>query len=81
MKILAVDDEPLALRSIEGAILEAYPDALIKSFTMTSEALQELTEKGYRPDAVFLDIEMPEISGLELAGKFIEAECDMRTVR
>jgi len=67
MKILAVDDEPLALRSIEGAILEAYPDALIKSFTMTSEALQELTEKGYRPDAVFLDIEMPDMTGVELA--------------
>lgn len=67
MKILAVDDEPLALQSIQKAILEAYPDALVKAYTTTAEALQELKERAYHPDVVFLDIEMPDMTGVELA--------------
>lgn len=67
MKILAVDDELLALQSIQGAILEAFPDAIIQSFTTTSEALRELTDHQYHPEVVFLDIEMPDITGVELA--------------
>lgn len=74
MNILTVDDEPLALQSIEGAIKEVYPDANIRSFTTTAEALQELTGNHYHPDVVFLDIEMPDMTGVELA-KHIKDAC------
>ena len=34
---------------------------------LAAEALAEIAEKGFRPDAAFLDIKMPGITGLELA--------------
>lgn len=65
IRCVIVDDEPLAV-----AILESYVDKtpaleLAGSFTNAFEALTFLqTEK---VDLLFLDIQMPEITGLELA--------------
>ena len=67
MKILIADDETAALHSIERAVREVLPDAEIRIFSLAAEALAEIAEKGFRPDAAFLDIKMPGITGLELA--------------
>ena len=67
MNILAVDNERPSLSILRGAILEAVPDAELRSFMLASEAVREVRENGFRPDVAFLDIEMPGMTGLELA--------------
>lgn len=65
MKILAVDDEQGALKLLVRAITGACPDDTIFSFQSSTKALQCARENHI--DVAFLDIQMPEITGLELA--------------
>ena len=65
MKILCVDDEPLALEMLEQAVREAKPDADIKAFRKQTELLSEARENGC--DIAFLDIHMRGMNGVELA--------------
>jgi two-component system LytT family response regulator len=65
LRVVIVDDEPLARRHLER-LLKAHPDVvLIASCRNAREAQQVLRET--EPDAMFLDIEMPGQSGMELA--------------
>lgn len=74
MRILAVDDEPLALSGLTGEIKKAEQECDIAGFTDPVAALEELGKKDWKPDVVFLDIEMPGINGLMLA-KYIKDIC------
>ncbi len=65
MKILVVDNEELALRSLCKTIKEAVSGAELCSTTSSKDALA--LAKGFEPVIAFLDIEMPEANGLELA--------------
>jgi two-component SAPR family response regulator len=65
MNIMAVDDEPLALMELKSVIMEARPDSTIYCFNTPSEALEYA--KKNRIDISFLDIEMGEMNGLQLA--------------
>lgn len=65
MKILAVDNEEIALRGLCKAIKQALPDAEIFSTQNSSEALSMALH--CEPAVAFLDIEMPKVNGLELA--------------
>ena len=67
MKILALDDERAALNILSRAIREAIPDAELMAYTMISEMLEILRDDNHLPDVAFLDIEMPGMTGLELA--------------
>ena len=67
MLILAIDDEPKALRLLHDAVAEARPEADILDFTDGKDALQAVKEQQLTPDVVFSDIELPEMSGLEFA--------------
>lgn len=67
MRILAIDDEPKALRLLHDAIAEAEPDAEIADFSNGGEALDAVREQGLAPDVVFSDIELPEMTGLAFA--------------
>ena len=67
MKILTADDEQSALNILNRTVKEAVPEADIRSFSRTSDALREIRENGYLPDVAFLDIKMPGMSGLEMA--------------
>ncbi|MGA1938968.1 LytR/AlgR family response regulator transcription factor [Arcobacter sp. YIC-310] len=71
MKILIVDDENLAISRLKRLLNEEGLED-ITSFTNPYEALKQCTKAKY--DAVFLDISMPEITGLELANKILELE-------
>lgn len=65
MRIIAVDDEELALNALVCSIQKAANDAEIHAFSFGEEALAFLQQTPC--DAAFLDIEMPEIGGVELA--------------
>ena len=71
MQIMAVDDENAALSVLMDAIAEAtteqYTDMHIEGFRSTGEALSYAKEHAL--DVAFLDIEMREMTGLELARK------------
>lgn len=66
MKItcIAVDDEPLALQLLTDFIVRTNFLELKASFGSTAEALIYLSENEI--DCVFLDIEMPDLNGIEL---------------
>lgn len=71
MKILIVDDEKLAITRLTRLLNELkYED--ITSFDNPIDALSNLKKTKY--DIVFLDIQMPEISGLDLANTILELE-------
>ena len=65
MRILCVDDEPLALEMLTQAIEEAIPDADLHPFRKQSELLADAEENGC--DIAFLDIHMRGMNGVELA--------------
>ncbi|MBQ9535980.1 MAG: response regulator [Clostridia bacterium] len=67
MKIIAIDDEPKALRLLHNAIAAAEPDAEITDFSDSEEALRAMREQGLRADVVFSDIELPGMTGLAFA--------------
>lgn len=64
-RVLVVDDEPLA-RGMVGAIVRADPDVASVVECGDARQVHELIAE-HRPHVVFLDIEMPEMSGIGVA--------------
>ena len=65
MTCMIVDDEPLAVRLLESYV-EKTPDLeLMASFTDSITAINAV--KAQKPDLLFLDIQMPNFDGMELA--------------
>ena len=65
LSCIIVDDEPLAVRLLESYV-EKTPDLiLLASYTDSINALNAVKEK--KPDLLFLDIQMPNMDGMELA--------------
>ncbi len=65
LRILVVDDEPAVRESLRRALqLEGYGVELAGN---GSEALYRLESRELEPDAVVLDVLMPEVDGLEVA--------------
>ena len=67
MKILLVDDEKLQLIRLLNTVKKVLPDSEIFSYTNPVLACKE--NENNLIDIAFLDIEMPEINGIELAKK------------
>ena len=67
MLVYVIDDEALLARSSERIIRDTVPDAEVKCFLRAADALNEIELMKEAPDVVFSDIQMPGISGLELA--------------
>ena len=65
MRILCLDDEPLALKMLEQAVRQAKPDADITAFRKQAELLEQAKQGGC--DIAFLDIHMRGMNGVELA--------------
>ncbi|QQL51574.1 response regulator transcription factor [Mucilaginibacter ginkgonis] len=65
MKAIAVDDEPFALEVIRAHAAKVPFLELAQCFTNAFEAIAYLAKN--KTDLIFLDIKMPDISGIELA--------------
>jgi len=64
MKIIIIDDEPLA-RSIVKEYLQSYPDAeVVAECNDGFEGMKAILH--HEPDLIFLDIQMPKINGFEM---------------
>jgi two-component system LytT family response regulator len=64
IRVLVVDDEPLARVGITTR-LRAYPDLLVVGECSTGEEARAKIPQ-VLPDLIFVDVEMPGISGLDL---------------
>ena len=62
---MIVDDEPLAVKLLESFVAKTPELELLGSFTDSVEAINAIKEQ--QPDLLFLDIQMPDLNGMELA--------------
>lgn len=69
---IIVDDEKPALDVLKLLLEKTGQICVVGSFMRAADALSQL--QCLKPDVAFLDIEMPELSGLELVERIIEAD-------
>ena len=65
LRCAIVDDEPLALSLLESYVNKTPFLELAGKYSSAVQAMKELPEK--RVDLLFLDIQMPELNGLEFS--------------
>ena len=65
LNCVIIDDEPLAVKLLESFVNKTPGLNLLASFTDSVEAIAYVKETP--PDLLFLDIQMPDINGMELA--------------
>ena len=65
LSCIIVDDEPLAVRLLESFVAKTPDLELLGSFTDSVEAINAIKEQ--QPNLLFLDIQMPDLNGMELA--------------
>jgi DNA-binding LytR/AlgR family response regulator len=65
LNCIAIDDEPPALELVRRFIAQTPFLKLVGSFTNAIESLRFISEN--EVDLIFLDIQMPDLSGIELA--------------
>ena len=62
---IIVDDEPLAVKLLESFVAKTSNLELLGSFTDSVEAINAIRKQ--QPQLLFLDIQMPDLNGMELA--------------
>lgn len=65
MRILIVDDERPARDKLRRMLVQEHGISAIEEARDGVEALEKVAS--FAPDAIFLDVQMPEVSGLEVA--------------
>ncbi len=79
MLIFAIDDEENVLEYNREVIEKASGGAQVMTFKRGGAALEAI-RRGYLPEVVFTDIEMPGVSGLELAVRIKEISPKTRII-
>ncbi|HEY4613131.1 MAG TPA: LytTR family DNA-binding domain-containing protein [Bacteroidota bacterium] len=64
IRVIAVDDEPASLQALRAMLADRKDVEIIREISQPSEAIQEI--KKQKPDVLFLDIQMPGMSGFQL---------------
>ena len=62
---IVVDDEPLAVRLLESFVAKTPSLELLGAFTDSVEAINAI--RNLQPKLLFLDIQMPDLNGMELS--------------
>jgi len=70
IRAVIVDDEPLAREELGRLLSDTGQVQVVASCGNALEAINALRRE--RPDALFLDVEMPDVSGFELLGMLDE---------
>lgn len=65
LRLIVVDDEPLAVERLQ-MLIARVPDVAVVGTASSGEAALRLTE-ALRPEAVLLDIAMPDLDGIDVA--------------
>ncbi|PKM76959.1 MAG: DNA-binding response regulator [Firmicutes bacterium HGW-Firmicutes-15] len=75
LRVLIADDNPDFCRYLKG-IIEAVPDFTVVAMASNGKEAIILSQ-AYQPQVVFLDIEMPEINGVEAARELAKTQPDI----
>ena len=75
VQIYIVDDEWMAVEYLKALLKEASPAYEVAGAAFQGQIAYEEILK-IRPDIVFVDIQMPGMTGIELAEKLLESECN-----
>jgi two-component SAPR family response regulator len=78
MKIIAVDDEKIALQGLILSIQKSAPNAEIYGFRHTGEAIAHMEKDPC--DVAFLDIEMKGMNGVTVAEKLKAINPDVNII-
>ncbi len=78
IKAMIVDDDPVTLNLLHMLLNEISDVDVIGAYESAYEGMASLDL--VRPDVVFLDVEMPEISGIEFALEITQTDADMNVV-
>ena len=75
IRILSVDDHPLLRQGVAGLVADQSDMSLVAEASNGREAIQQF--RLHRPDITLMDLQMPELSGLDaivaIRGEFSEA--------
>lgn len=84
LRIAVCDDEKTMVQSntatLEAALKELGITGEITTYTNSRNLLYDITEDGFHYDLLLSDIEMPELSGMELAEKIKPFLPDIRII-
>lgn len=78
MNAILIDDEQLMLDLLQAQIAQLSDIEVLGAFTNPHQGLIEVSKQ--QPNVVFLDISMPEVSGLELARQLKSAIPEIKIV-
>ena len=78
MKIAVCDDEAQILGDMAKEIQNLLPNGIVAAFTDGKPLMESLGAEEW--DLLLLDIDMPGISGLEIAGRLEEEKCFQETL-
>lgn len=73
MKLLIVDDEPLAVKRLSGLVAKLDNYQVVGSAGNGEEAIEQV--KKLQPQVVLLDIEMPGMDGIKTAAEMQTMDC------
>src|SRR3990172_7598187 len=72
IRVMCVDDEPSSLQTLHMMLIERPDVSIIAESSNPLEAIQLV--KKHKPDLLFLDIQMPAMSGFEVLQHIQTAE-------
>lgn len=78
IKVIIIDDERSAIRELEFFLGEYSDIEVVGTYINPMKALDDIMHK--KPQLVFLDIHMPQLSGLDLVSKMLDLCPDLEIV-